>query len=567
MKNVMPFKPNLRPNLKPLAAAMLLAAAQAHAQQAGVPNAGTILQQQQPVTPPAPQSTRPSLQVRQAGAPALPNTAPFQIKAIRIVGNAAFSTDTLRALVADAEGKTVTLPDLEGLAGRITAYYQRHGFPLSRAIVPAQTIADGQVTLQVVEARYGAVRLNNASRVDDGLLAATLASLRRGDAIAERDLDRALLLLSDVPGVGVDATIKPGADVGTADLDVTTTRAPAVFANVVADNAGNRYIGRARLGATFYLTNLLRHGDVLDAGVISTGRGMDYGRLGYETLLSGQGTRAGAAVSSVHYRLQNGVEVIDAHGTATVGSVWIKQPVLRARQANLYGQLEYDDKRLHDRIGVTDTRTDRRLGDWTLSLNGDLRDAVFDGGVTTWSLGLTSGRTRFDDAVAQAADAQSARTRGHFSKWNVNGAHLQRLGASDTLALNIGGQWTDKNLDSAEKMTVGGPYTVRAYDVGAVSADTGYTASVEWRHDLGAFAGGGWQILGFADSARVTINRDPWTKSQNTARLSGAGVGLAWNGPDLWRASLSVAAPIGAVPALLGHQPSARGWISVNKAF
>lgn len=567
MKNSMSFQPISRPMLKPLVGAALLVAFQAHAQQAGIPNAGTILQQQQPALPPAHHSDRPSLQVRPANAPTLPNTAPFQIKSIRIVGNAAFSNDTLHALVADAEGKTVTLPDLEQLAARITAYYQAHGFSLSRAIVPAQTIADGQVTLQVIEAKYGAVRLNNTSQVTDRLLTATMAPLRQGDSIADTALDRTLLLLSDIPGLAVDATIKPGFEVGTADLDIATGPAPAVFANVVADNAGNRYIGRARLGATFYVTNPLHQGDVLDAGVISTGRGMDYGRIGYEMLLNGQGTRAGAAISSVRYRLRNGVEAIDAHGTATVGSLWIKQPFVRARQANVYAQLEYDDKRLRDHIGVTDTRTDRHLGDWMLSLNGDLRNGVLDGGVTSWSVGTTFGQTSFDDTVARGADAASARTAGHFAKLNANGTHLQRLGARDSLVVSFGAQWADSNLDSAEKMTIGGPFSVRAYDIGAISADTGYTVSTEWRRDLGEFANGGWQAIGFVDSARVTINRDPWTPGQNTARLSGAGVGLTWSGLHLWHASMWIAAPIGATPTLLGDQPSARGWINLGKMF
>jgi hemolysin activation/secretion protein len=539
-----------------------------HAQvsQPAIPNAGSILQQVQPALPAAPQENRPALQVQPGDIPAAPASVPFQVNLIRIVGNTAFTTGTLRALVAGAEGRSVTLAELEQHAARITAWYQQHGFPLSRAIVPAQTIKDGEVVIQVVEARYGAVRLNNGSRVDDALLSATLNRLQPGRAIAERDLDRALLLLSDVPGVAVDAVIKPGAAVGAADLEVATRRSPATVASLVLDNAGNRYIGRARLGATAYLTNPLRHGDVFDAGIISTGHGMDYGRVGYETLLGGAGTRAGAAYSSVHYKLQDDVAALDAYGRAGVAGAWIKQPLLRGRASNLYLQGAYDTKRLRDRIGATATRTDRRLDNWMLSLNGDLRDGLLGGGVNAWSLGWTRGRTRFEDADAELADAASAHTRGRFSKWNLNASRLQRLGARDALYLNLGAQWANTNLDSAEKMTVGGPYTVRAYDSGALSGDTGYVASVELRHELGAFAGN-WQAIVFADSARIRINRDAWTASTNTARLSGAGLGLTWSGPSAWRASLSVAAPIGAEPALLGRQRSTRAWATLGKGF
>ena len=561
-------RPVLKPAVASLQLALLLVSLQAQAQsQVGVPNAGALLQQTQPAVPPAAPPAAPSLRVEAGAAANLPASKPFAVKSIRIVGNSAFSSQTLHALVADAEGGSATLPELAKLAGRITAYYQAHGFPLSRAIVPAQAIGDGQVTIQVVEAHFGAVRLTNASHVDDALLASTLASLRPGQAIAERDLDRALLLLSDVAGVGVDAVIKPGAAVGAADLEVTARHKPTTFASVVLDNAGNRYIGRTRLGVSAFLTNLLRHGDVLDASIISTGHGMDYGRLGYEALLSGQGTRAGAAYSRVHYTLQGDAAALDAYGTAGVSSAWVKQTVVRAREVNLYAQLEYDAKRLRDRIGVSHTRTDRHLGNWVASLNGDLRDNLLGGGVNAWSLGWTRGNTRFDDAAAELADAATARTRGSFSKWNLNASRLQRLGARDALFLNLSAQAADANLDSAEKLSVGGPYSVRAYDIGAVSGDRGAVATVELRHDFGALASGSLEASAFIDSARVTINHSVWTAADNSVSLSGAGIGLAWAGADAWRASLAVATPIGANSALLGPRSSVRGWFSVNKAF
>jgi hemolysin activation/secretion protein len=563
MKTAMTLALTPRPLLKPAGAALLLAWLPAHAFQAGVPDAGTLLQQVQPALPPAPAPGRPAVRIAPLQASSLPASRPFAVKSIRIAGNTAFSAASLHALVADAEGKAATLAQLEQAAARITAYYQAHGFPLSRAIVPAQTIADGAVTIQVVEAHYGAVRLQNGSRASEGLLAATLGRLQPGEAIAERDLDRALLLLSDVPGVGVDAVIKPGSGVGAADLEVTTSHSPATVASLVLDNAGNRYIGRARAGITAWLVNPLRRGDVFDASILSTGRGMDYARAGYEIVLGGAGTRAGAAYSRVHYRLQGEVDPLGAYGTADVASAWIKQPLVRSRQANLYAQAGYDAKRLRDRVGVTDTRNDRRLDNWTLSLNGDLRDDLAGGGVTTWNLGWTHGRTGFGDAAAQAADAASARTRGRFSTWNANASRLQRLGARTTLTLSAAGQWANANLDSAEKMSVGGPYSVRAYDVGTVSGDTGYSATAELRHELA----GGLQAIAFADSARVTINRHPWTASPNAVRLSGAGLGLAWNGGKGWRASLSVATPVGAAPRLLGPQPSIRAWATAAKSF
>ncbi|EJN03237.1 ShlB/FhaC/HecB family hemolysin secretion/activation protein [Herbaspirillum sp. YR522] len=549
-------------------AALLLAALEAHAAGPVVtPDAGAILQQLQPSVPPTPQSGRPALQIEPKNATGGPATAPFEVREIRITGNTEFATDVLHALVADQQARQRTLAQLEEAAARITDFYQRHGFPLARALIPAQTISAGVVVIQVVEARYGRIDVDNRSEVSDALVQATAASLQPGQVIDERHLDRTLLLLSDIPGVGVNAVLKPGAAVGTSDLALELARAPVALANAALDNYGNRYVGRMRASGNLNLVNPFHHGDVLSLSAVSSGEGMQFARLGYDTLINGLGTHAGVAYSFVHYRLGGSVDALGAHGTAGVASAWLRQPLLRSRQANIYAQAQLDAKQLRDSIDAGGTHTDRHLDNWVLSLNGDRRDSILAGGISIWSLGWTIGRVDFDDTAAQTADAASARTRGSFSKWNLNFSRLQALGNRDIVYFNAALQWSDGNLDSAEKMTVGGPYTVRAYDIGAVSGDTGAYGTLEWRHDLGLSMPGKLQTVAFIDSARVRINRHPWSSGENSVSLSGIGAGLNWDGPDSWKAALSVATSIGAHPSTVAAPASARAWLTLGKTF
>lgn len=554
--------------LKPLFAGLLLASFNIYAAGPEVtPNAGSILQQLQAPTPAVVPQNAPKLEVKPKSDVGLPPSQPIPVTALRITGNTVFSTETLHALVADQEGKSLTLPQLDELAGRITAHYQRHGFPLTRAIIPVQAISGGVIIIQVVEAHYGKVQLNNRSEVNDALLNASLAPLSGGELISDIELNRALLLLSDVPGVGISAVLKPGAAVGTADMDVEANYRQAPLANISLDNYGNRYIGRARLSGNLNIVNPFHRGDILSANILSTGEGLNYARIGYDTLLNGQGTRIGAAYSALRYKLGDTASALDANGTATVASLWAKHPLLRNKQYNLYAQVQYDAKKLRDHIDVGGVRTDRHLNNLVLSVNGDMRDNLLAGGMSIASLGWTRGRSGFDDASAAASDALTARTSGTFSKLNANVARLQGLTASDSLYFNFGGQWADGNLDSAEKMTAGGPYTVRAYDIGAISGDTGYVGTVELRHDFASQLFGRWQALAFIDSAYVKVNRNPWSTSKNSATLSGAGVGLNWTGPDQWRATASVAAPVGTESSLVSKQSSVRVWLVASKAF
>jgi hemolysin activation/secretion protein len=338
---------------------------------------------------------------------------------------------------------------------------------------------------------------------------------------------------------------------------------------VALDNYGNRYTGRERVGGTVSLIDPLHHGDVLSLNGLSSGRGMDYGRVSYESLLNGLGTRLGGAYSLMHYSLGGPLSALDAHGTVQVESVWVKQPLIRSRDSNLYAQLQYDRLQLRDEIDVGDIKTDRHLDTWTASLIGDARDVFMSGAINSWNLGWTQGHTHFDDAGAQLADADSANTLGSFSKWNAYLARLQNLSPSNGLYLALSGQWANNNLDSSQKMTAGGPYSVRAYDVGAISGDIGILGSMEFRHSLGLILGGQSQAIAFVDSAHVTINKNTWSGAtgENSATLSGAGLGLNWTGTNLWSARGYVAAPIGSTPSVVASNSSARGWVEIRRGF
>jgi hemolysin activation/secretion protein len=146
-------------------------------------------------------------------------------------------------------------------------------------------------------------------------------------------------------------------------------------------------------------------------------------------------------------------------------------------------------------------------------------------------------------------------------------ARLQGLTQSNSLYVAFNGQIADRNLDSSEQFFVGGPNSVRAYDVGAVGGAMGALASLELRHRLSASLPGVWQAIAFVDTGVVRVYKNIFETGENSATLSGAGVGLNWVGPHRWAVSGSFAAPIGRAPILTGDTASSRLWIEVHKAF
>jgi len=530
-----------------------------------LPNSGQLLQQvpQQPSNVPSSDLDLKMLRPqRERGE----DTRPFMVRSIQISGNTLLPTEKLHALVADSEGKELTLNELGDVADRISMAYQRAGYPLARAYVPAQTLRDGVVTIAVVEARYGKVVLQNQSAVSDGPLNATLAPLQPGQPVSNYTLERSLLLLSDIPGALTGSVVRPGTDPGTSDLLVNVNSAPRYTGTIGLDDFGNRYTGRARLGGNFDVNGLLHQGDLLDFSALSSGGGMNYAQGGYRYLLNGQGTTLRAGVSTLHYHLENGLEELDAHGSALVGSLTLSQPIVRNTAFNLYGQIEFDRRLLRDDIDVAFVHNDRQANVWSASLAGDQRDST---GITNFNISATHGKITYTDTLADIIDLLTANSQGTYTKFSASVSRLQQLDPDNAIYVGYSQQWSNKNLDTSEEFYLGGPNTVRGYDVGALAGSQGNLITAEFRHDFNLpNLPGHWQAAAFADTGRVQVYKNPFVNGVNSGRMSSAGLGLHWAAADNWTVSASASKPIGSTPQLLGDVGTkTRFWVQVQKGF
>lgn len=490
-----------------------------------------------------------------AGGPSL------QVKGFTLQGNSAIASEELLALLADLQGRTVSLGELQVGANRITQRYRERGYPLARAYLPAQEIDGGVVQIAVMEGRYGEVGLNNSSRVSDAALA-PINALKSGDAVRSAPLERSLLLLSDTPGVEVKSTLKPGASVGATDLLVDVQPGPLLSGSIDADNYGNRFTGEYRLGGTLNVNSPLGLGDRLSVRAMGSDEDQQYGRIAYQLPIGPWSTQVGVAYSDMDYELAKNFDELKAHGNARITSLFASQPLVRSRDFSLYAQLQFDDKRLKDDIDLFDSKSDKRSRVVIATLNGNSRDDLFGGGVNSFALAWSQGSLNIDGALNQAIDDLTAGTQGRFHKLNPSLVRLQRLTDRFSLYTQLQGQWADGNLDSSEKISLGGAYGVRAYPQGEASGDQGWLANLELRYALTD----AWQLSTFADHGQVRLNKDTWSNGENHRSLSAAGVGARWATHD-WQVNAVAAWKIGNDDPQSDVDRSPRLWAQVVRFF
>jgi hemolysin activation/secretion protein/predicted porin len=556
-----PFKPSVIGGL------LALSGCGAFAQ---VPDAGRMLESIRERTPgvsnPAPADTpavidKPAEENRAASAD---SGARVVVAQFEFSGNDSIDAQTLAAELNSFTGREIGFEALADAAARITRFYRSRGFLVARANLPAQDIGPGGIVkLEIQEGRLGAVTVQPAKnvRLDESVVRRFISDLVPGAVLREAEIERSLLLLSDLPGITVRSVLRAGAQPGTADLVVRVSESPLAQARFGFDNQGNSYTGRNRLSVELSINDWLGLGETWSARGITSFEGLTAQTLGVSAPIGGSGLRAGLAYTNLLYNIGRDFAPLGAGGEGQSVSGFIAYPFIRGRQSNLTGQLTLEQKSYVDRVNQVglDVRKSSTLG--RLEIYGDWRDGLAGNpALTSYSLGWTRGHLSRETPSDAGFDARSAQTAGNFDKLNWSLSRLQALPGGFTLHASLLGQRASRNLDSSEEFFLGGPNGVRAYPQGEGAGDEGWLARLEMRRALGRLGGFGVEGFVFYDAGRVRIDKNPWDPAQagNNKSLQGAGLGLLFTRPKALAVSVGVAFKPTSTPSTVeaSHSPT-----------
>jgi len=496
------------------------------------PDAGRTVQELKQPPQPSASSTNLSLALPKSEK-LTPGGAKVKLQSITLHGNTVFSTSELLAVLGDYKNKSFDFAGLKNLADTLTSFYQAHGYPFARALLPAQDLSKGTLKIEIIEGRYGKIQIQSKEpRRDAAQL--FLGNLHSGDLINGPQLERTSLILSDQPGYTVTPIIRPGQQTGTGDLNVEMARDKRVTGDVGIDDYGNRYTGRDRATANLAINSPFMFGDQIKLGGIYTQENMWYGALSYNMPLGISGLRGTVGYAHTYYELAKEFSSLDAHGTADIASAGVSYPIIRSQQKNLNIGATYQHKWLQDDQDSVAVSNDKTSDSLPISLNFDLRDMLGGGGITYGAASWTHGVLDLDHTLG-AVDSTTAHTAGGYDKFNVDVARLQTLPMQSTFFGRFSGQLAKDNLDSSESFGLGGPNGVRAYPTGEGYGDEGWLTQLELRHAIKMF-----EPYVFYDAGSVRINHDAFAAGTNHRIVSGTGIGTRFT-LNNWSADASLA--------------------------
>jgi len=512
------------------------------------PDAGALLRQTEQglklQTPPAPVSRR------EAPPPPMAkmDQATVTVQRFVLAGNTLVNSDTLAQALASYLNRPLGFDDLQAAAAVVTQTYRDAGW-LVTAYLPKQEIQNGVVTIQVIEAVFGKASVQEPlpqRMAAKRLLEIFDAQQAHGDPLSATRVDRALLLLDDLPGVMVSGNLQAGASAHETDMALNVIDEPLLKGDLSTDNNGSLSTGVARASVNANLNSPLRWGDQLSLNVIRT-QGSEYTRLAYSVPVCNDGWRAQVRGSSLNYHLIGDLASTDGHGKANTSGGELSYPLLRSQTSNLNAVLGADIKDYdnYNASGVT-SRYNTRTSN--VALSGNHIDTT--GGTTQYGLSWVGGKL---------TSTVGTQIEGPYKRLSLNLSRLQPLSTDTQLSLAYAKQVANKNLDSSEKLYLEGITGVRAYASGAtrLGGSEGQTFNAELRHNLDI----NWRLNGFYDYGKARVNHNNYQAdgvtpltTLNHYQIRGYGFSLGWQnvkGVDL---KASVAKRIG-----LNPNPTAQG--------
>lgn len=529
----------------------------------------------------------PEIDVTKQSRPAMSgaSSATVTVKAITLSGNTAVPTADLQEATAGLVGRQVSLNDLRTAADKISDLYRAKGYMVARAYIPAQQIKDGVVEIQIIEGRRDGLSVKSSGDpiVNQSYQQSVVdAALPKGKILTEADLERGLLLLGDLPGVtDVKATLDPGSEVGTSNVNVQTAPANRFFGSVDVDDFGYKYSGQWRTGVTAGVNSMTGYGDQLTfRGQTSWGQDTarnNYGRIAYQIPIGDDGLKLGAAYANMYYRLGYNYSGTNTNGTAGTWSFFGTYPFYRSRDFSLYGQMGYDNlKMINNSMGFE--ISSKTLNNGSVGLQGNSRDVFLGGGINTFGVNMTYGDLYLANSNGYATtDSLTANTGGAFQRYNININRLQRITDSTQGLINFYGQLSNKNLDSSQQFILGGPSGVRAYPTGEGAGSQGGVAQFEVNQNfwygtpVGTISG-----MAFWDAGYVQLYKNTWNNwnqpnpntgnsLQNSYWLNGFGLGAKATINNRSYISASWARAVGSNPSQTAYGNNVNGTSNKNQ--
>lgn len=378
----------------------------------------------------------------------------------------------------------ITLGMIETIADKITRYYRERGFILAKAYIPEQRVRDGIVSLTLLLGELSEVEVRNSTHYNDKRISSVFKPVM-GKPVLSSQIEEALFLINDFPGLNVQGFFESGKQVGDTKLNVNVRSEKRYDVNLRMDNHGSEQTGEYRFYAEGLLHNPLGLADQLRvAGLYAFSPSNTlYGQLRYGLNLFSPRFRLEVGASNNEFVLGPGnsesVDTLQIEGETFLQDITATYKLKRSRKKNYSLSLSQEEIASEIRLGifptVGDIGLDDEISNTHLSFHFDvLQEAsrILHQG----SVKITSG-----EFLLGAEPGQDE------SFWSASGDYTfltfwqpPFMESSTRLIARSQMQVSGSALSSISQFSLGGPTQARGFPVSQFSGDDGFILGLDW---------------------------------------------------------------------------------------
>lgn len=454
------------------------------------------------------------------------------VREFKVEGSTIFSMEELGKIFQPYLNTPLTFNQLLESAFLITRLYQEKGYITSGAFIPAQTITDGIVVIQVIEGAIASIEIEGLNRLSPDYIRSRV-ELATNPPLNQERLLEALQLLQVTPLIAsINAQLQPTTEVGKSILSLNVTEANHFDFLASYDNYRNPSVGTNRILAQLTHNNLLGRGDRFNVTYYHTDGSDSLDDLSYTLPINARNGEISFNFRASGSKVINPpiFEPFDLVSEYRKYELVYRQPIIQSASEELA-------------LGIST--------DWQTTANFLLgepfplsRGADEDGKTRVYALRffqeytkrtpnqvfLVRSQLNFGLSAFGATDYNDSRPDGQFITWRGQAQYLNALTSDVLLLLRSDLQLANRQLLPIEQFSIGGVYTVRGYSQDALLADNGFFASAELRANILKIPE--WntvlQITPFFDIGTVW-NSDNFPLPKKTLYSTGLGLRLLIN--------------------------------------
>ncbi len=466
-----------------------------------------------------------------AQTPAAPPGGPVMVRQIQFRGNTVLPASALEQAAAPYRGRALGEAERERLRLEISQLYVDAGYLNSGAVLGPDALAGDVLTLDVVEGRLSAIRLNGMQGLRDAYLLDRLASNPGAPFNMERLRERFTMLLADPLFARLNARLIPGANPGEAILDVDVTRAPAAHLAAFVNNYRPPSIGAQAIGLKGTINNMSGWGDALDVNLQEASGHSRSPRAGLgwsvplsaATALSLQWDHGRSSVIEEPLRL---LDIESRLDSVEVGlSHVLSETLARRYSMGLAAGTRRNSTTLAGvpfsfTPGEPDGTTRVRALRWW-------QEGVWRSPEQVLALRSTLSTTRNNTIVVAGLPTEGTPQPAQSALiWQGQGQYARKvLGNGAQLIARANVQWSGRTLVALDRMAVGGIGSVRGYRENTLIRDRAAVLNLEFDYPLHT-QDLQLALVPFLDAARAANRGESWTSIASF----GVGTRLRWKG-------------------------------------